>query len=69
MTFHQFWWPFLLITLLSAAVASFCFFCTTWMLRVKDQSVGINPFLLKAWIVVAAAGPIFFILLKVGLFR
>jgi hypothetical protein len=39
------------------------------MLRVKDPSVRINPFLLKVWFVVAAAGPIFFILLKTGLFR
>jgi len=69
MTFHQFWWPLLLITIFGGAVAALCFFCTTWMLRVKDAAVGINPFLLKTWIVVAAAGPIFFILLKVGLFR
>jgi hypothetical protein len=68
MTFHQFWRPLLLITLFSAAVSAFCFFCSSWILRVKDPSEGTNPFLLKVWIFVAAVGPIFFILLKIGIF-
>ena len=66
---HRFWLPLLYITLFSVAVSAFCFGCMSWILRLRDPSEGINTFLLKAWIVIAAFGPAFFILLKLGIFH
>ena len=68
MTFHQFWRPLLLITLLKCIRRRTLFLLHSLDASRQGPSVGIYPFLLKVLIVVAA-GPIFFLLLKVGLFR
>ncbi|MCU1322693.1 MAG: hypothetical protein JWM43_2342 [Acidobacteriaceae bacterium] len=61
--------PLLKVLLLSVAVCSIGFFGTSWMVRVKEPSEGINPFLLKVWLAVGAVGPLVFIALKLHIFR
>jgi hypothetical protein len=55
--------------LLSALVDALGYLCTSSILRLRDPSEGTNPFLIKFWIAIGAFGPIFFILLKLGLFH